>query len=82
MMSSFDTAANAPEPRKVSPDQAHAASEAGRGVLLDVRDERLFDNAHIDPALALPFAEIEAAAGRLPGRIVVPEDSLLILYCA
>jgi len=50
--------------------------------LLDVRDEHLFDNAHIDPAVPLPLAEIEAAAGHLPARIVVPEDALLILYCA
>ena len=82
MMNSFDGAANAPEPRKIDPDQAHAASEAGRAVLLDVRDERLFDNAHIDPAVALPLAEIEAGAGRLPAKIVVPKDALLILYCA
>lgn len=82
MVNSFDAAANAPEPRRINPDQAHAASEAGRAVLLDVRDERLFDNAHIDPAVALPLAEIEAAAGRLPARIMVPEDALLILYCA
>ena len=80
MMNSFDGVAN--QPRKIGPDQAHAASAAGRAVLLDVRDERLFDNAHIDPAAALPLAEIEAGAGRLPAKIVVPEDALLILYCA
>jgi rhodanese-related sulfurtransferase len=82
MMNSFDPAADAPEPRKIGYDQARAASQAGRGVLLDVRDEHLFENAHIDPAVALPLAEIEAAAGRLPARIRVPEDGLLILYCA
>jgi rhodanese-related sulfurtransferase len=81
-MNSFDAAPSAPEPGKINPDQAHAASEAGRAVLLDVRDEHLFENAHIDPAVALPLAEIEAAAGHLPARIVVPEDALLILYCA
>jgi rhodanese-related sulfurtransferase len=70
------------EPRKINPDQAHAESEAGRAVLLDVRDERLFDNAHIDPAVALPLGEIEAGTGRLPARLRVPENALLILYCA
>ena len=82
MMHSLDPAATAPDPRKVNPDEAHAASVAGQAVLLDVRDARLFDNAHIDPAVAVPLAEIEAAAGCLPARIVVPEDVLLILYCA
>lgn len=81
-MNSFDAAPDAPEPRRITPDQAHAASEAGRALLLDVRDEHLFENAHIDPAVALPLAEIEAGAGQLPARIVVPEDALLILYCA
>jgi len=82
MLKPFDAASNAPEPRKINADQAHAATAAGRAVLLDVRDEHLFDNAHIEPAVALPLAEIEAAAGQLPARIVVPEDALLILYCA
>ena len=83
MMNLPNAAANSPEPRKIGPDQAHAASAAGRAVLLDVRDEHLFENAHIDPAVALPLAEIEAGAGRLPVRIAVPkDDSLLILYCA
>jgi rhodanese-related sulfurtransferase len=82
MTNSFDAPANAPEPRRIGPDQAHAASAAGRAVLLDVRDERLFDNAHIDPAVALPLAELEGGAGRLPGRIVIPGNALVILYCA
>jgi rhodanese-related sulfurtransferase len=70
------------EPRKIGPDEAHAASAAGRAVLLDVRDEHLFDNAHLDRAVALPLAEVEAGGGRLPGRIVIPGNALLILYCA
>lgn len=82
MMNSFDAASNAPEPRKIGPDQAHAATAAGRAVLLDVRNEHLFENAHIDRAVAMPLAEIEGGAGRLPARIVVPRDALLILYCA
>jgi rhodanese-related sulfurtransferase len=82
MLNSLNSAANGPEARKIQPDEAHAASEAGRAVLLDVRDARLFDNAHLDRAIALPLAEIVAAGGRIPARIPVPEDALLILYCA
>ena len=82
MKNLVDPAASAPDPRKITPDEAHAASEAGRAVLLDVRDARLFDNAHIDPAFARRLAELEAAGARLPERIVVPENARLILYCA
>ena len=71
-----------PEPRKVLPDEARALSQAGRAVLLDVRDAHLFENAHLESAIALPFAEIMAMDGRLPARIPLPDDPLLILYCA
>jgi rhodanese-related sulfurtransferase len=82
MMTRLDVLPNAPEPRRINPDEAHAASQAGRAVLLDVRDARLFDNAHLDRAVPLPLAELEAAGGHLPARIVVPDDPLLVLYCA
>ena len=82
MMRTFDPLPNAPEPRRVDASQAHAAVQAGGAVLLDVRDARLFDNAHLEGALALPLAELDAWDGRLPPRMTVPNDALLILYCA
>jgi len=82
MMVKLDVLPNAPEPRRVNPDEAFAASQAGRAVLLDVRDARLFDNAHLEGAVPLPLAELEAARGRMPASIVLPEDPLLVLYCA
>src|SRR2546427_6655265 len=36
--------------------QAHELVAAGRGVLVDTRDARLFDNAHAGGALSLPLA--------------------------
>lgn len=81
MLNSIDPEPAA-EPRRVQPAEAQAASAAGRAVLLDVRDARLFDNAHIDHAIALPLAELEAARGQLPERIPVPGYARLILYCA
>ncbi|HEX9418367.1 MAG TPA: rhodanese-like domain-containing protein [Methylomirabilota bacterium] len=54
---------------------------AGRGVLVDTRDGRLFDNAHAAGALSLPLATLEAAQGRAPVG-VLPPDRTLILYCA
>lgn len=81
MPSPFDPAANAPEPRKILPDEAHAASQSG-ALLIDVRDARLYDNAHLDPSVSVPLAEIGALGGRLPASLTVPDGALLILYCA
>lgn len=81
MLNTFD-GTDAHDVSRVTPDEAQAASRAGRGVLLDVRDVRLFDNAHLARAVPLPLAELESSGGRLPARITVPEDPLLILYCA
>jgi len=61
--------------------QAHELVAAGRGVLVDTRDARLFDNAHAAGALSLPLATLEAAQGRPPAG-ALPPDRKLILYCA
>lgn len=53
---------------------ARALIDAGRAVLVDTRDRRLYDNAHAEGAISLPLAEIEATAP--------PADRILILYCA
>ena len=61
--------------------QAHELIAAGRGVLVDTRDARLFDNAHVAGALSLPLSTIEAAHGQLPVDSL-PPDRILIFYCA
>jgi rhodanese-related sulfurtransferase len=60
---------------------ALALVNAGQGVLVDVRDPRLYDNLHAAGALSLPLARLEAADG---GRAVasLPRDRIVILYCA
>jgi rhodanese-related sulfurtransferase len=82
MMRILDVVPDSPDPRRMSPVEAHLATTTGRAILLDVRDARLFDNAHIENALAVPLAEIEARDGLLPSRVTVPEGALLIPYCA
>jgi rhodanese-related sulfurtransferase len=82
MLSHTDPPRNPPEPQKVQPTEAHTASRSGPALLVDVRDARLYDNAHLDRAVSVPLAEIEAAGGNLPPGISVPTDALLILYCA
>ena len=81
MLSSSDID-SVPEPRRIEPSEARALSQAGRAVLLDVRDAHLFENAHLESATTLPLAEITSLDGRLPARIPVRDDPLLILYCA
>ena len=77
-----DSSSNPPEPRRVRPDEAYAASRAGQALLIDVRDARLYDNAHLDPSVSLPLAEIEALGCDLPASLTGSGDAILILYCA
>ena len=71
-----------PEPRRVSVADARVLVDAGRAVLADVRDVRLYDNTHIRGAASLPFSVIQASPGRLPQERLPPGDGLLLLYCA
>jgi len=66
---------------RIAVGEARALVAAGRGVLVDTRDRRLYDNAHAAGAIPLPLSEIEAAHGRIRADSV-PPDRLLILYCA
>ena len=81
-----------PDPASTTPDdgtpvsgltaaQAHELVAAGKGVLVDTRDRRLFDNTHVAGAVSLPLAVIEAAQGQPPVGML-PPDRTIILYCA
>ena len=67
--------------KRITAVEAHRLIDAGRGVLVDARDRRLYDNAHATGATSLPLSGIEAANGRVTANLV-PPDRLLILYCA
>src|SRR3989441_7005822 len=69
------------EVRRISVSEARALLDAGRGVLVDVRDRRLYDDTHAAGAVSLPLAVIQATQGRVPAG-AVPPDRVLILYCA
>ena len=86
------TPPSAPDPADAAPDeatpvtgltaaQAYELVAGSRGVLVDTRDRRLFDNAHAAGALSLPLATIEAAQGHAPAGLL-PPDRMIILYCA
>jgi rhodanese-related sulfurtransferase len=70
------------EPRRIGVADAHALVEAGQATLVDVRDVRLYDNAHLRGAWSLPLAELQASSGRRPTAGLPPGDGFLILYCA
>ena len=70
-----------PAVSRLTPAEVHELLAAGRGVLVDTRDARLFDNAHAAGALSLPLSTIEAAHGQLPVGSL-PPDRILIFYCA
>ncbi|HXF96585.1 MAG TPA: hypothetical protein VNI61_10860 [Gemmatimonadales bacterium] len=61
--------------------EALALVAAGRGVLADARDRRLYDNAHAEGALSLPLAELEGPEGRARAEAGAA-GRVLILYCA
>ncbi len=69
-----------PAVARITAAQAHELVAAGRGVLVDTRDARLFDNAHARGALSVPLSTIEAAPGQVPASL--PPDRVLIFYCA
>ena len=54
--------------------------DQGEGVLVDTRDRRLFDNAHVAGAASVPLAEILAAP--LEAVRGLSSARTLILYCA
>src|SRR6266568_9179544 len=67
--------------QRISVADARTLVDTGRGVLVDARDRRLYDNAHATGAISLPLSEIEAANGHVTPNSV-PPDRILILYCA
>lgn len=70
-----------PPVARLTAAEARERVAAGRGVLVDTRDARLFDNAHAAGALSLPLASIEAAQGHAPAGLL-PPDRKIVLYCA
>jgi len=70
------------EPRRLPVAEAYALAEAGRALLLDARDRRMYDNAHPKGALSLAATLIEAGPGLPEGLPPHPDPGLLLFYCA
>src|SRR3989442_13031980 len=69
------------EVRRISVSEAPALLDTGRGVLVDVRDRRLYDQTHAAGAVSLPLAVIQATQGRVPAG-ARPPHRVLTLYSA
>jgi hypothetical protein len=46
-----------------------------------VRYASEYETAHAEGAISVPHVAVQALGGRLPGRVEVPADAQLILYC-
>lgn len=55
---------------------ARARVEAGSAILVDVRTEATYNSAHIEGALSMPVDQVGQRYAELP------EDKLVIFYCA
>lgn len=69
------------ESRRITAAEAYALLEAGRAVLLDVREPAAFETLHARAAISVPHVAVQASGGRFPAGVSAPGDSLLILYC-
>lgn len=65
---------------RVSPAQAKAIADGGRGVIIDVRTAAEFEQRRIAGAIHAPLDAIQANP-RLPVLAAIPADQELILYC-
>lgn len=82
MNDSVTSPPGAAELQRLPPADAHGLLAAGRAVLADVREPAGYENSHPRSAVSVPHVAIQAAGGRLPTGVSVPDDALLILYCA
>jgi len=70
------------EPRRIPVDEAKALVEQGQAVLLDARDHKLYDNAHLKGARSVPLGVLTATPGRIAPGVLPEHPGLLIFYCA
>jgi rhodanese-related sulfurtransferase len=64
-----------PDVARISPGEASASANAGRAVIVDVRDGASYDQLHAAGAISLPLAELADRHRELP------EDRQILTYC-
>ncbi|MEO8434152.1 MAG: rhodanese-like domain-containing protein [Pyrinomonadaceae bacterium] len=62
--------------RRVTPAELSAELASGKAIVVDVRSEMAFKEAHIKGARLIPVNEVLAKSGELP------RDKLIVTYCS
>jgi len=62
--------------RRITPQEAFAAVEKGKAVIVDVRGEDSYNAGHIKGARLFPINDIGSRTSELP------RDKMIITYCA
>ena len=62
--------------RRITPAELSADLASGKAIVIDVRSEMAFKEAHIKGARLIPVNEVLAKSGELP------RDKLIVTYCS
>jgi rhodanese-related sulfurtransferase len=62
--------------RRITPEEARKALDAGKAIIVDVRDEASYKFSHAKGARWIPLNDIASRVGELP------RDKMIITYCS
>ncbi len=62
--------------RRITPAELQAALARGEAVVVDVRNQEMYDRGHTQGARLIPSSDIGARAGELP------REKLIVTYCS
>jgi hypothetical protein len=62
--------------RRITPAEARAAIEKGTAIIVDVRNDVVYQASHVKGAILIPSNEIGAYLNQLP------RDKMIITYCS
>ena len=68
--------AAAEEAPRIKPEEVRELLKQNKAVLVDVRGEAAYKDAHIKGALNIPYADVRERAKELP------RDKMIIMYCS
>lgn len=62
--------------RRITPAAARAAQEKGTAIIIDVRNEQVYNSGHVKGAKLIPYGDVAARIKELP------RNKLIITYCS
>lgn len=78
----FALSASAAEVTKEALPQMKKNLDEGKGILIDVREKREWDQGHVEGALFLPLSKLQGAGGEKMLKEALPKDKVIYTYCA